>query len=113
MSTVRDKSTPVQTNVSGTGAATIVPASGVSTQFRDLSGLVVTTANAAAATLTVSDGTKTVGVFNYPNAASAPSSPLALFFDPPMQQSVANAGWTLTASVNASNFNVTALYAER
>ena len=63
----------VQTNVSGTGAVTIIPASGSSTESRDLVTLIITTTNAAAATVTISDGTKTVAVLNYPNTAAAPN----------------------------------------
>jgi len=102
----------VQTAISGTGAVTILAASGNGAIFRHLISLTVTTPNAAAATLTLSDGNKTVGVFNYPNAASAPTTPLNIFFDPPLQQSKANAAWTITASVNASGFNCTAQYTE-
>lgn len=103
-----------QTNVTGTGAVTILPASGTNFRYRDLTSIIVTTPNAAAATLTLSDGSKTVAVFNYPNSANAPGSPLALSFDPPIEQAGnGNAAWTITASVNASGFNVTAGYLER
>lgn len=103
-----------QTAVAGTGAVTIIPASGDSSVYRDLVSLVVTTINAAAATLTVSDGTKTVAVINYPNAAAAPTTPLVLqFADVPLAQSKSNAAWTVTASVNASGFNVTAQFIEQ
>lgn len=108
--------TPVQqTNVTGTGSVTIIAASGTNNRYRDLVGLTVTTINSAAATLTISDGTKTVFVLNYPNAASAPGTPLVIQFDPPIQQSnIGNAAWTATAAaVNASGYNVTAQFVER
>lgn len=103
----------VQTNVSGTGAVTILAASGNAAISRDIVSLAITTANAAAGTLTLSDGNKTVAVYNYPNAASAPSSPLVITFDTPQAQSLPNKAWTLTASVNGSGYNVTAQYTER
>lgn len=106
--------TPVQqTNVSGTGAVNIIPGAG-NNQFSDLVSLIITTPNAAAATLTISDGNKTVMVLNYPNAAAAPSAPFVFTPDCPIEQSGAgNAAWTLTASVNASGFNVTAQFRNR
>jgi len=104
----------IQTNASGTGATTILAASGNGAIYRDLVSLVITTVNAAAATLTISDGTKTVMVLNYPNAASAPTTPLALqFCDVPLGQSKPNAAWTITPSANSSGFNITAQYTER
>jgi hypothetical protein len=105
-----------QTNAAGTGAVNIinVPAASSNFRFRDMVCLTVTTTNAAAATLTISDGTATPMVLNYPNAASAPTTPMQLFFDPPLQQTgLGNLAWTLTASVNASGFNVTAQFVER
>lgn len=104
----------VQTNVATTGATSILPASGDSKVYRDLVSLVITSTNAAAATLTITDGTKTVFVLNYPNAAVAPGQAMVLQFnDIPVQQSRGNLAWLLTASANASGFNVTAQYAER
>jgi hypothetical protein len=104
----------VQTNVAGTSAVTICPAAGAG-RSRDLVNLVVTTANAAAATLTISDGNKTTHVINYPNAALAPADPLILAYDStPLEQSGAgNAAWTITASANASGYNVSFQYQER
>ncbi len=104
---------PVQQSaVSGTGATAIIGASGQANRFRHLASLIITTTNAAASTLTISDGTKTVAVINYPNAALAPGAPFV--FEPtfPVEQSVANAAWTLTPSANASGYNVTAQYVE-
>lgn len=102
----------IQTNATGTGAVTIIPASGRSNAFRHLVALIITTVNAAIATLTISDGTKTVAVLNYPNAASAPGTPFVFQPNFPIEQSAANAAWTITASVNASGFNVTAQYVD-
>lgn len=103
-----------QTNATGTTAVTIIPASGDALVYRDLAALVITTINAAAATLTISDGTKTVAVLNYPNAALAPGAPLVIpFGDVPLPQSVGNLAWTITANVNASGFQVTAQWVER
>lgn len=106
----------VQTAVAGTGAVTIIPvgAAGVNFRYRDLVALIITTPNAAAATLTISDGTKTTHVINYPNGALAPGTPYIDHYDPPIEQSGnGNAAWTITASVNASGFNVSAQYIER
>lgn len=113
MPTVAQFAPAVQTNVAGTGAVSILPASGNAAIYRDIVALIITTSNAAAATLTLSDGTKNVGVFNYPNAASAPSTPFIVPLETPLAQSKPNAAWTLTASANASGFNVTAQYTER
>ena len=104
----------VQTNVTGTGAVSILPASGINFRYRDLVGLVITTTNAAAATITISDGTKTVLVLNYPASAAVPTVPLVVSFgDVPLAQSVGNAAWTATVSANASGVNVSAQYQER
>ena len=104
----------VQTAVAGTGAVTICPAAGAG-RSRDLVNLVITTANAAAGTLTISDGNKTTHVLNYPNAASAPGAPLIISYDdvPLSQSGGGNAAWTITASANASGYNVTFQYQER
>jgi len=103
----------VQKAVAGTGAVVILAASGNATVYRDIASLTITTPNAAAATLTLSDGNKTVGVYDYPDAALAPGAPLVVTFDTPLAQSLPNKNWTLTASVNASGFNVTTQYVER
>lgn len=102
----------VQTAVAGTGAVTIIKATGRTNSYRHLVALIITTINAAAATLTLSDGTTTVAVLNYPNAAAAPAGPFVFQPTFPIEQSAPNAAWTLTASVNASGFNVTAQYVE-
>src|SRR5262249_18521108 len=94
-----------QTNVAGTGAVSIVPASGTTGDApRHIKPITVTTANIVAGTLTLSDGAKTVAVFNYPNAASAPGTILQAG---PFPSTKTNAAWTLQASANASGYNVT------
>jgi len=99
-----------QTNVSGTGETTIVTADSMSRL--SLAGLIVTTTNAAAATLTLRDGTGgvTKAVLNWPATPANPIQPLVLMFPKPLAQAAKNANWTLQASVNASGFNVSALY---
>ena len=99
-----------------TTAVTIisVPPASSNFRFRDLVNLVITTPNAAASVLTLTDGVATY-TFNYPNAATAPSTPFILpFNDIPLQQTgLGNAAWTITASVNASGYNYTAQFVER
>jgi hypothetical protein len=114
MPTLREAAGVQQAAPAGTSATTIINASGVNFRYRDLASLTITTPNAAASVITVSDGTKTVLVLNYPNAAAAPASALQIAFEPPLQQSGnGNAAWTFTPSVNASGYNVTAQYVER
>lgn len=99
-----------QTAVAGTGAVNIVPASGNAGDApRHIKQLIITTVNAAAATLTVSDGSRTAAVINYPNSAAAPLLPAVVG---PLPSSKSNAAWTVTASVNASGFNVTAVWSD-
>lgn len=112
MPTLRETARALTTAVAGTGAVAILPASGNAAVYRDITNIIITTINAAAAVLTLSDGTKSY-TFNYPNAGSAPQFPLELFFEPPLQQTLPNAAWTLTASVNASGFNITTQFVER
>jgi len=113
MATLAQYAPGKQTAVAGTSAVSILAASGNAAGYRDLVSLTITTANAVAGTVTISDGGKNVLVLNYPNAASAPSTPLQLYFDPPLEQSAANTAWTATASANASGYNVTAQYLDR
>jgi hypothetical protein len=89
---------------------TFITAGGASV-FNDLASLVITTAGAAAATITIKDATAgtTRMVLNYPNAALAPGAPLVLNFNPPIPQASANNNWTFTNSV-ATNINVTATF---
>ena len=102
-----------QTVVNSVAAVTIVAASGDGLVYRDLVGLIVTTALATAGTLTLSDGTKTVAVLNFPDAALAPQHPLVIpMGDMPLPQSVANAVWQITAS-QTGVYNVTAIWVER
>lgn len=103
----------VQAAVAGTGAVIILAASGNASVYRDIVSLTITTPNAAASTLTLSDGNKTVGIYNYPDAALAPGAAFVITFDTPLAQSLPNKNWTLTASVNGSGFNVTTQYVER
>lgn len=100
------------TSLSGTSETTIVTSSAEATNT--LTGLIITTANAAAGTLTLRDGTggTTRGVYNYPNAAAAPTTPLVIKFPTPIQQTAVGANWTLQASANASGYNVQAFFTE-
>jgi hypothetical protein len=77
-----------------------------------LVGLVITTVNAVAATLTLRDGTGGIvkGIFNYPNAASAPGAPFVVTFDPPLAQNAINSTWTIQASAAAGAINITASF---
>jgi hypothetical protein len=79
---------------------TIVTAGGAGV-FKDIVQIIITTAGAAAATLTLRDGTAgtTVMILNYPNAALAPGTPLILNFDPPLSQAAAASNWTIQNSV--------------
>jgi hypothetical protein len=81
-------------------------------EFHDIAMLIISTAGAAAATITLRDGTSgtTVGVFNYPDAALAPSGgPLVLCFNPPLPAAAANTNWTVQNSVTTAT-NITAVY---
>lgn len=102
----------ISTAVAGTGAVTILPASGNASTYRDIVGITITTPNAAASTLTISDGTKTT-IFNYPNGAVAPADPLDFDYDPAWQQTNPNQAWTITASGNISGYNVNVQFVER
>lgn len=102
-----------RTALAGAGEVTIVTAD---PNFNlPLYGLVITTPNAAAGTLTLRDATAgtAVATFDYPNAAAAPGAPFKVFFNPPLpQQLLKNNNWTLQATVNASGYNVLALFNE-
>lgn len=98
------------TIASGTGETTIVTAD---PNFRrNLAQLIITTANAAAATLTLRDSTggTTRAIFDYPNAASAPGAPLVISFQPVLQQTAFNNNWTLQASAAAGAVHITASF---
>jgi hypothetical protein len=109
---VRELVKDTQTNVAANTETTIVAAGGANV-FRDLVQLIITTAGAAAQTITVKSGTggTTRMVLNYPNAAVAPGSPMVLNFDPPLPQTAANTTWTVTQSL-ATACNYTARYIE-
>ncbi len=97
-----------QTAVAATAETTIVTAGGAGV-FNDISQLIITTAGAAAQTITIKDSTAgtTRLILNYPNAALAPGSPLVVNFNPPLPQATANANWTATNSLaTAVNFTV-------
>lgn len=98
------------TIASGTGETTIVTAD---PNFRrNLAQLIITTANSAAATLTLRDATAgtTRAIFDYPNAASAPANPLVVSFQPPLQQTAFNNNWTLQASAAVGAIHITASF---
>jgi hypothetical protein len=111
MSTQREVEQSQQTTIaSGTSETTIVTAD--PSFRRNLTGLIITTPNAAIATLTLRDATggTTVAILDYPNAASAPSTPFVVNFDPPLQQTAKNNNWTLQASVAAAAIHITACF---
>src|SRR5438067_13660520 len=109
-----ERTKATQTNVTGTGSVVIISASGDPIVARDLVSLVITTINAVASVVTISDGTSGKIILNYPNAASAPSAPVVISFgDVPLPQDVPNLAWQMSASVNASGYNVTAHYRDR
>lgn len=99
-----------QTNVTGTTAVNIIPASGDTSVLRHLKALVLSTLDAAAAVVTLSDGSKTVMVLNLPASAAAPLQPTVVTV--PIPQSVGNKAWTLTVSVNASGMQTPAVWSE-
>ena len=78
-----------------------------------LTGLIVTTLNGAVSTLTLRDktGGTARAIFDYPNAASVPGTPLVLNFDPPLEQIEGkNNNWTIQASASATGYKVTACF---
>jgi hypothetical protein len=86
------------TTISATGATTIAAAGGASV-FRDICSIIVTTAGAAAQTITISDGTLS-WIIDYPNSLVAPGSPfVANFTDVPLRATTANTAWTANQSV--------------
>lgn len=100
------------TALAATTESTFVTAGGAGV-FNDITQLIITTAGAAAGTLTIKDATTgTIRmVINYPNAAVAPGAPLVINFNPPLPQAIANANWTITNSL-ATATNVTAIFAK-
>lgn len=104
------------TALAGTGETTIIPFIANGNENHALYGLVITTINAAAGTLTFRDSTGgTVRiVIDFPNAALAPGAPFVFFlpYERPLYQAVPNNNWTVQASVNASGYNINAFYWE-
>lgn len=100
-----------QTTISASTAETTI-VTGVPGQFHDLTGLIITTVDAAVATITIKDGTAgtTKLVLDYPNAASVPNTPLVIDFTPPLSQNATGSNWTATVSVNAGHVNITAQF---
>ncbi len=95
-----------------TTTATVFSPAPITGTFQDLSGLFITTNGTTSATLTISDGSKTVMVVHYPNASSAPSVPFAVDFTPPLSQSISATSWTLQASSSANTYFVTSQFVE-
>jgi hypothetical protein len=98
---VRDLVGIQQTAVSATSATTIITA-GSSGVFNDLVSLTITTAGAAAQTITISDGTNNRFILNYPNAALAPGAPCHLTFPAAIPQSASATAWTVTQSASTA-----------
>lgn len=92
---------------------TIITAGGAGVT-NDLVALIITTANAAAATITIRDATggTTRMVLNYPNAAAAPGAPLVIDLPVPIPQAAANNNWTAQVSANAAGVNITAVFSK-
>jgi len=107
---VRENVAVQQTTVAATSETTFVTAGGAGV-FNDLAKLIITTAGAAAATLTIKDATAgtTRMILDYPNAALAPGTPLVLDFVPPLPQAAAANNWTVTNSV-ATATHITAVF---
>lgn len=109
---VRELMTVGTLAVAATTETTLI-AAGAAGVFNDISQLVITTAGAAAQTITIKDATAgtTRAVFNYPNAALAPAAPFIITFNPPIPQAVAASNWTVTQSL-ATACNYTFVYAK-
>lgn len=104
------------TAIAGTTEQTIIPFVANGNESHHLYGLVITTINAAAGTLTLRDSTggTTRMVIDYPNAALAPGAAFIFFlpYERPLYQAAPNNNWTIQPSVNASGYNVNAFYIE-
>lgn len=100
------------TNIAASTAETTIITAGGAGVFNDISLLVITTTDAAAATITIKDATAgtTRAVFDYPPAAAVPGSALVIPFPIPLPQAAANANWTATVSVNAGSVKITAVF---
>jgi hypothetical protein len=103
MPTPKNAALSQATTLAASSETTIVTAD---PNFRNcLTQLVITTAGAAAATLTLRDATAGTirAIFDYPNAAVAPSSPLVINFDPPLAPTALNnQAWTIQNSVTTA-----------
>lgn len=103
-----------QTNVAVNTETTIITAGGAGV-FNDIAYLLITTAGAAAQTITIKDATAgtTRMVINYPPltpvAVNAFLEPLTLIFPIPVPQAAANNNWTVTQSL-ATACNYTAIF---
>lgn len=103
-----------QTAIGASTAETTIVTAGGAGVFNDLIALIITTVNAAAATITIRDATggATVMILNYPNAAAAPGQPLVVELPVPIPQSAANNNWTAQLSASATGMNITAIFAK-
>jgi hypothetical protein len=103
-----------QTTISASTAETPIVAA--DPNFRNLlTGLIITTLQAVAGTLTLRDATggATRMIVDYPNGTGAPGAPLVLRFNPPLPPSaLSNQAWTLQASVNTTSYKVVATFVE-
>lgn len=106
MAIAKSQSTTISASTSETTIVTADP-----NFANQLIGLVITSTDAAASTLTLRDATggTTRAIFDYPNAALAPGAPLVVTFPAPLMQA-SNANWTIQASVNAGAYHVLAIY---
>ncbi len=101
------------TTISASTAETTIITAGGANVFVDLSCLIISTTDAAAATITIKDATggTTRMVLDYPNAAAAPTgAPIVIPFPIPVPQAAANNNWTATVSVNAGAVHITAVF---
>lgn len=100
-----------QTTIGASTAETTIVTADPATR-NQLVALHITTLNGAASTLTLRDSTggTTRAVYDYPNAASVPTTPLIVTFDPPLDPQSTNANWTIQASASATGYKVNAFY---
>lgn len=102
------------TTISASTAETTIITAGAAGVFNDLSCLIIsTTDSAAAGTVTIKDATggTTRMVIDYPNAAAVPTgAPLVIPFPIPVPQAVAANNWTATVSPNAAAIKITAVF---
>jgi len=109
----RENCSSQSTTITASTAETTIVTAGGAGVFNDLTGLIITcTGDTAIATLTLRDATggTAKAIFDYPNAAAAPNTPLIVDFTPPLSQAAANGNWTLQASVNAGTIHVLAQF---